>query len=125
MSSRNIFFLFQAPQLTIEEQQKIVRLMNSGRDAVKISQILRRDKRTIRRFMALGAIPNNGKNISGRKPALDARQLRKLKIVMSRKPNLSSREYFRLAGLPMLSRKTRCSYLSEIAAVRMMKKSYL
>ena len=53
----------KAPQLTIEEQQKIVRLMNSGRDAVKISQILRQDKRTIRRFMALGAIPNNGKNI--------------------------------------------------------------
>lgn len=115
----------RATQLTIEEQKKIIRLMNSGRDSVKIAQILGRDKRTIRRFMSTGAIPTNMKNNCGRKPALDERQLRKLKLVMARKPHLTSKEYFHLAGLPMLSRTVRCNYLSEIAAVKMMKKKPL
>ncbi len=38
--------------------------MNSGGDSVKISQIMGRDKRTIR-IIASGAIPNNMENKCG------------------------------------------------------------
>ena len=80
--------------------------MNSGGDSVKISQIMGRGKRTIR-ILASGAIPNNMENKCGRKPALDERLLQKFKIIMSRKPHLTSREYIYLAGLSMLSRTIR------------------
>lgn len=103
--------------LTQAEKDQCRILLSRGIDSLKISKKLGRDHRTIQRYV------NEG--VSGRKKyqkpgirAVTPRQMRSLKLVIARKPFLSSAEIFESAGISGIPKSTRNDILRKLGNVK-------
>ena len=105
------------PPLSPDEQARIIQMIASGRDLMKIAEILQRDHRTVKKFMDTGKVERI-KRSDCRKKACTPREMRKVKFVAARHPYLTSGEIFQRAGIAGVSRTTRCKLLRGLADVR-------
>ena len=99
------------------EKEQIVRELGNGRDTCEISKLLRRDHRTIQKFV------NEGKSERKKRPkgffsGVTERDLRKLKLLISKNPHKSSKWIFEAAGLPNVSKSARCKILNSMGEVK-------
>ena len=102
--------------LDSQEKAKIVKCLAEGCSSLEISKIIHRDHRTVKKFV------NDSQHVRTRvdKPSrrvLSGRDLAAVKREMSRKPISTSAQIFQAAGLPHVSRSTRCRALRSVGKV--------
>lgn len=107
--------------LTQNEKQEIIKLLHCGNDTLKISKVLKRDHRTIQAFCNEGRKCRKKRNQPTFNKLTD-RDLRKIKTEVKKAPYSTSRSIFENAGLPKMSRTTRCKALKSIGKVKKMTK---
>ena len=106
-------------QLTQRETKMITNLLSTGKSTLFIAKKLKRDHRTIKKFVENGAVIR--KKPSNSKPkALSSAQLRKLKFALVKNPHASSKIIFDEAGIPDIPKTTRNVYLSKMGNVKKM-----
>ena len=103
------------------EKQDIIKLLAAGKDTLEISKHLHRDHRTIQSFC------NDGKKSRKKRnqrtfAKLSDRDLRKIKVEVSKTPFSTSKNIFDKAGLPKMCRATRCKALRSVGKVKKMSK---
>ena len=92
--------------LTSSEKAKITRLLSENKSTVEISKLLKRDHRTIKKFVLDGKLerkPHKG----GRPRKLTKRDERKIKRALSQNPHSSSNHIFKDAGVANIPKTTR------------------
>ena len=99
-----------------EERQRIVELLSHGKTSLDISKLIRRDHRTVKRFM------ENSNKVSGRADKekfrkISRREISSVKKTLSKNPHSTSAEVFHEAGVPSRSRAGRCKILRSIGKV--------
>ena len=107
--------------LTHEEKNKIVRHVTEGLSITHIAKILGRDRRTIAKFL---------KNQGGtrkirddpKSKLLNERDMRRLKVEMSRHVSSTSKRIFEAAGLPDIPKTTRNRVLRNLGKVKKSKR---
>jgi len=108
-------------QLSTEEVKKIVQL-STKLSSLEISKKLKRDHRTIKKFLTKGEVTRA--RLTKTKPkALSPRDERKLKRTLRIMPHATSKMLFEKAGLKKISKTTRNVYLQKIGNIRKMKNS--
>lgn len=104
-------------QLTQDESKKIIHLLSTGKSTCFIAKKLKRDHRTIKKFVENGGVIR--KKPSRCKPkALSSAQVRKLKLALIKNPNATSKNIFDDAGIPDIPKTTRNVYLRKLGTVK-------
>ena len=103
--------------LTNDEKSSIRILLGQGLDTLDISKVLKRDHRTIQRYV------NEGK--CGRKKCpkrgfkkVSRREINRIKHVMIKTPHLTSKRIFEEANVENIARSTRCRVLRDMGKVK-------
>lgn len=103
--------------LTQNETKQIVQLLSTGKSTCFIAKKLKRDHRTIKKFVTNGS--SIRKKSSKSKPkALSSAQVRKLKYSLIKNPNATSKTIFDEAGIPDIPKTTRNVYLRKLGTVK-------
>ena len=108
-------------QLQLLVDLEIIKLLHCGNDTLKISKLLKRDHRTIQTFCNEGRKCRKKRNQPTFNKLTD-RDLRKIKTEVKKAPYSTSRSIFEAAGLPKMSRTTRCQALKSIKKANKMTK---
>ena len=107
----------QKRDLTDFEKSKIVRCLSEGCSSVEIAKLLKRDHRTIKRFLA-NSQQGRKKRVEKRRRKITPHELRRIKREAARKPLATSRAIFQSCNMSEVPRSTRCSILRDLAKVR-------
>ena len=107
----------QKRDLTDSEKSKIVKSISEGCSTLEIAEILGRDHRTIKRFVA-NSQQGRKNHVEKKICKLTAKYLRRIKHEATRNPLSSSAVIFQNCNLPGVPRSTRCSVLRDMAKVR-------
>ena len=103
--------------LTKEEKMIIIQELEKYSSTLEIAKKLKKDHRTIKRFCKDGS--KERKRADKRKfRTVNDRQIRKIKVEVSRKPYATSKTIFEDANVKNVSRPTRCKVLKTIASVK-------
>ena len=103
--------------LTDIEKAQIVKLLGQKKSTLEISRKLRRDHRTVKRFVNEGK--EGRKEQKSRRPKVTtARDLREIKRALFASPYSSSKTIFDQAGVTEVSKRTRNRVLKKIAVHR-------
>lgn len=103
--------------LTAHEKSEIVRQVAAGTPSLAIAKQLRRDHRTVKKFLA-DASHERTRTEKAPFRSVSTRQLAMLKREVARAPLATSRTLFCSAGIAGASRPTRCRILRSIAVNR-------
>ena len=103
--------------LTKEEKKIIIQELEKSSSTLEIAKKLKRDHRTIKRFCKDGSKERKRAD-KGKFRAVNARQIRKIKVEVSRKPYATSKTIFEDANVKNVSRPTRCKVLKTVASVK-------
>lgn len=107
----------QKKDLTGSEKSKIVRYIAEGCSSLKIAKLLKRDHRTIKRFIQNS---QQGRKKRAEKPRrkITARELRKVKRAAAKMPLATSLAIFQSCNITGVPKSTRCAILRDMAKVR-------
>ena len=103
------------------EMKKITHLLGLGRSTLEISKIIKRDHRTIKKYVYKGKTKRKDPK-RGHLKKLKERDIRKIKTQVRKTPHLSSRSIFESAGIKNISKTLRCKALKTISKVKSPKK---
>ena len=104
-------------QLCQEEAQNIVQLSSKGKSSLEIARKLKRDHRTIKKFLTEGKV-TRAKQKRTKPKALSSRHEKKVKNALLRMPHSTSKTIFEAAGLFEIPNLTRNGYLKKIGNVK-------
>ena len=96
----------KGPMLTAYERRQIVTNLAIGKSTLEISKILKRDHRTVKRFVEEGKVERK-QHKRGRPSVTTSRDLRKIKRSLSQNPHSTSQTIFEAAGVTNVSKRTR------------------
>ncbi|KAJ1157544.1 hypothetical protein NDU88_010251 [Pleurodeles waltl] len=107
----------QKKDLTGSEKSKIVRYLAEGCSTLKIAKLLKRDHRTIKRFIQNS---QQGRKTRVEKPRrkITAHELRKVKRAAATMPLATSLAIFQSCNITGVLKSTRCAILRDMAKVR-------
>lgn len=103
--------------LTDTEKAKIVKYLSEGCSTCKIAQILNRDHRTIKKFVA-NSQSGRKKRVEPKRRKLTERDLRKISREVARNPLASSASIFQRCDLTNVPKTTRWKVLRDCAQVK-------
>jgi transposase len=103
--------------LSGDEKVKITSLLAAGKSTLEVAKDLHRDHRTIKVYACDGKITRKTPDRSSTRK-ITARDMRHLKVSMARKHLATSKAIFEDAGVPSISRKTRCKTLNKLGSVK-------
>ena len=103
--------------LANSERTEIVKLLKENKTTLEISKIIKRDHRTVKRFVNEGKVDRK-KHKTGRPRVTTSRYLRKISRSLSMNPHCTSKEIFEKAGLTDVSKRTRNRILGKMANQR-------
>lgn len=103
--------------LTASEKARIVQLLHDGSSSLEISKLLSRDHRTVKKLIEN---VNKKRQYAPRKgvKTITARDRRKLKMIVTKNPLLTSSEVFAKAGILDVKRDQRCRILRTLGNFR-------
>lgn len=107
----------QKRDLTDSEKSKIVRCLAEGCSSLEIAKLLKRDHRTIKRFMA-NSQQGRKKRVERKRHKITAHELRKIKREAAKMPLATSLAIFQSCNVTGVSKSTRCAILRGMAKVR-------
>lgn len=107
----------QKRDLTDSEKSKIVRCLAEGCSTLKIAKLLRRDHRTIKRFIQ-NSQQGRKKRVEKPRRKITAHELRKIKRETAKMPFATSLAIFQSCNITGVPRSTRCAILRDMAKVR-------
>ena len=103
--------------LTVQEKESITRELSKRSRTLEIAKVLRRDHRTIKKYVA-ACRRGRKKRVWPKCSKLSDRQLRQIHRQVVQTPLASSRQIFDTCDMPKLSCSTRCKALREVALVK-------
>ena len=103
--------------LTANEKAEIVKLLSLNKNTLEISKKLKRDHRTVKRFVNEGKTERKSHS-NGRPKVTTARDIRKIKRSLSANPHSTSKSIFESAGVTGISKRSRNRILKDIADQR-------
>ena len=103
--------------LTMNEINYTIKKSVKGESSLQISKDSSRDHGTIKKMFQGGAHPRK-KKFQAEFRNLTTRDLSHIRREVIRNPNASSAFMFQTAGVPMMSRETRCKVLRKFADVK-------
>ena len=103
--------------LSKTEKTKIVQMLAEGNKTVEISNVLGRDHRTIKRFVAQPQ-DTRKKRVEKKRRTLSAKDLRRIGREVKKNPLATSATIFENCNLADVPRSTRCNILREVADVK-------
>ena len=103
--------------LTVQEKESITRELSKRSRTQEIAKVLRRDHRTIKKYVA-ASHRGRKKRVQPKFSKLSDRQLRQIHRQVVQTPLASSRQIFDTCDMPKLSCVTRCKALREVALVK-------
>lgn len=92
--------------LTSSEKAKITSLLSESKTTLEISKIIKRDHRTVKRFVHEGKVERK-QHKGGRPRKLNSRDGRKIKRSLSQNPHSNSKQIFEDAGVANIPKTTR------------------
>lgn len=104
-------------QLTEDETKKITKLLSTGKSTCFIAKQLKRDHRTIKKFVENGGVTRK-KPTKCKPKALSPAKVRKLKFALAKNPNATSKTIFDEAGIHDIPKTTRNVYLRKLGTVK-------
>lgn len=107
----------QKKDLTGSEKSKIVRYIAEGCSSLKIAKLLKRDHRTIKRFIQ-NSQQGHKKRVEKPRRKITARELRKVKRAAAKMPLATSLAIFQSCNITGVPKSTRCAILRDMAKVR-------
>ncbi len=96
-----------------DEKREIVQYIATGMKPIDISRKLKRDHRTVKRFVS----DSQHRRIQGLLRKVSVRQINVIKRAAIKKPLLSSKQVFEAAGVSGVPRTSRCRILQRLAVV--------
>ncbi|CAJ0951401.1 unnamed protein product [Ranitomeya imitator] len=106
----------QKRDLTGSEKSKIVRCLAEGGSSLEIAKLLKRDHRTIKRFMA-NSQQGRKKRVGQKRHKITAHELRKIKREAAKMPFVTSFAIFQSCNITGVTKSTRCAILRDMAKV--------
>ncbi|CAJ0916742.1 unnamed protein product [Ranitomeya imitator] len=106
----------QKRDLTGSEKSKIVRCLAAGCSSLEIAKLLKRDHRTIKRFMA-NSQQGRKKRVGQKRGKITAHELRKIKHEAAKMPFATSFAIFQSCNVTRVTKSTRCAILRDMAKV--------
>ena len=103
--------------LSVQEKESVTRELSKGSTTLEIAKLLRRDHRTIKKYVAASHLGRR-KRLQPKFSKINKRQLRRIHRQVVQTPFASSRQTFDACDISKLSRATRCKALREVASVR-------
>lgn len=107
----------QKRDLTDSEKSKIVRCLAEGCSSLEIAKLLKRDHRTIKRFVT-NSQQGRRKRVEKKRRKITAHELRKIKREVAKMPFATSSTIFQSCNVTGVSKSTRCAVLRDMAKVR-------
>ncbi|KAJ1193317.1 hypothetical protein NDU88_002616 [Pleurodeles waltl] len=107
----------QKKDLTGSEKSKIVRYLAEGCSTLKIAKLLKRDHRTIKRFIQ-NSQQGRKKRVEKPRRKITAHELRKVKRAAATMPLATSLAIFQSCNITGVPKSTRCAILRDMAKVR-------
>ncbi|KAJ1179529.1 hypothetical protein NDU88_004763 [Pleurodeles waltl] len=107
----------QKKDLTGSEKSKIVRYLAEGSSTLKIAKLLKRDHRTIKRFIQ-NSQQGRKKRVEKPRRKITAHELRKVKRAAATMPLATSLAIFQSCNITGVPKSTRCAILRDMAKVR-------
>ncbi|CAJ0950984.1 unnamed protein product [Ranitomeya imitator] len=107
----------QKRDLMGSEKSKIVRCLAEGCSSLEIDKHLKRDHRTIKRFMA-NSQQSRKKRVGQKRRKITAHELRKMKREVAKMPFATNFAIFQSCNVTGVSKSTRCAILRDMAKVR-------
>ncbi|XP_067257989.1 uncharacterized protein [Chanodichthys erythropterus] len=107
----------QKKDLTGSEKSKIMRYIAEGCSSLKIAKLLKRDHRTIKRFIQ-NSQQGRKKRVEKPRRKITARELRKVKRAAAKMPLATSLAIFQSCNITGVPKSTRCAILRDMAKVR-------
>ena len=107
----------RANDLTDEEKQTIIKETANNKSCASIARILGRHVRTIQRFLR-NPSTRKVRSDKGKLKAVKARDIRKIKREVFKKPGSTSKTIFENSGLNEVSKTTRNRILKTITKVK-------
>uniref|UniRef100_A0A3P9ASB2 ST8 alpha-N-acetyl-neuraminide alpha-2,8-sialyltransferase 6 n=1 Tax=Maylandia zebra TaxID=106582 RepID=A0A3P9ASB2_9CICH len=107
----------QKKDLTATEKSKIVRYLAEGCSSLKIAKLLKRDHRTIKRFIQ-NSQQGRKKHVEKPRRKITAHELRKVKRAAAKMPLATSLAIFQSCNITGVPKSTRCAILRDMAKVR-------
>ena len=105
--------------LSEKEKNSIRVYMSQGTDTLQISKLLKRDHRTIQRYVKEGHSSRKKRPKTGVK-GISKRDVNAIKRIVAKKPHLTSKRVFEEANLKNVPRSTRCRVLKNMGSVKKM-----
>ena len=111
--------------LTDAEKKKIHSLFSEGNDTLEIAKKIGRNHRTVQHYLNGGKLKRNTRKIekNGGRRTVSERDLRKIRLSLARNKHKTSKQVFEDAGVPNISKNTRCRILKDIGKVKKPTKS--
>ncbi|KAJ1132592.1 hypothetical protein NDU88_010899 [Pleurodeles waltl] len=106
----------QKKDLTGSEKSKIVRYLAEGCSTLKIAKLLKRDHRTIKRFIQ-NSQQGRKKRVEKPRRKITAHELRKVKRAAATMPLATSLAIFQSCNITGVPKSTRCAILRDMAKV--------
>ena len=103
--------------LDSQQTHEIAKMLAEGTKTIDIAKKLQLDHRTVKRYLNEG-VADGRAGKSGRKKALNKRDVTNLKISLSKMPYDTSKNIFLDAHVKNLGRTARCRYLKTIGSIR-------
>ena len=103
--------------LTNAEKERIMRFLGAGENTLIIAKKLKRDKRTVDKFVQ-NSSERRRRSDKSKFRIIGRRQLMNLKRVASQLPLSTSKTIFSEAGINVLSKSSRCRILRKVATVK-------
>uniref|UniRef100_A0A668TI68 Ubiquitin-like domain-containing protein n=2 Tax=Oreochromis aureus TaxID=47969 RepID=A0A668TI68_OREAU len=104
----------QKKDLTGSEKSKIVRYLAEGCSSLKIAKLLKRDHRTIKRFIQ-NSQQGRKKRVDKPRRKITAHELRKVKRAAAKMPLATSLAIFQSCNITGVPKSTRCAILGDMA----------